>query len=98
VAYTLIAAEELGIKQANVDAKSGRTQRDADGRILGGKDDRIARALGVPPDWAVRAIKAVGNYGEIYERNVGGSSRLGIERGINRLWTQGGLLYAPPID
>ena len=49
-------------------------------------------------DWVVRAVKAVGNYGEMYERNLGRDSPLNIERGLNRLWTQGGLLYAPPID
>jgi general L-amino acid transport system substrate-binding protein len=52
----------------------------------------------VRPDWVVRAVKAVGNYGEMYERNLGRESALNIERGLNRLWTQGGLLYAPPID
>jgi general L-amino acid transport system substrate-binding protein len=57
-----------------------------------------ARALGIAPGWALRAIKAVGNYGEMYDRNVGAGSPLKIERGLNRLWSQGGLHYAPPID
>jgi general L-amino acid transport system substrate-binding protein len=52
----------------------------------------------VHPEWAARAIRAVGNYGEMYERNLGQASGLGFERGYNRLWTQGGLLYAPPLD
>ena len=58
----------------------------------------LAGNLGVAPGWAVRAIKAVGNYGELYERNLGQGSLLKIERGPNRLWTDGGLMYAPPID
>jgi general L-amino acid transport system substrate-binding protein len=60
--------------------------------------DRIARALGIEPGWGIRALRAVGNYGEMYERNVGRDSPLKIERGLNRLWNQGGLHYAPPID
>jgi general L-amino acid transport system substrate-binding protein len=56
-----------------------------------------ARALGVRQDWVVRVIKAAGNYGEMYERNVGGESALKLERGLNQPWTQGGLMYAPPL-
>ena len=54
--------------------------------------------MGIQPGWAIRALRAVGNYGEVYERNVGRDSPLKIERGLNRLWNQGGLHYAPPID
>jgi general L-amino acid transport system substrate-binding protein len=93
----LIAAEEVGVTRANIHAVA----RDAQGaawRLVSGKDERLARALGVRADWLVRAITAVGNYGEMYERNVGRGSPLNVERGLNRLWTQGGLLYAPPID
>ena len=53
--------------------------------------------LGLPTEWAVRAVASVGNYGEIYERNVGTGSRLGIPRGLNQLWIQGGILFAPPV-
>nr|HMQ14248.1 amino acid ABC transporter substrate-binding protein [Candidatus Competibacter phosphatis] len=60
--------------------------------------DLISRSMGIEPGWGIRAVRAVGNYGEIYERNVGRDSPLKIERGLNRLWTQGGLHYAPPID
>jgi len=55
------------------------------------------KAMGLRDDWAVRAVQSVGNYGEMFERNVGRESRLQIERGLNRLWTQGGLMYAPPL-
>ena len=97
VLYVLIAAEEQGVTQANIDAVVNQSQGAA-WRLVSGKDERLAHALGVRRDWVVRAVKAVGNYGEMYERNVGRGSPLTIERGMNRLWTQGGLLYAPPID
>lgn len=97
VLHVLISAEENGFTQANVEARSRQTQGGA-GRLLSGKDQRLARALGVPDDWIVQAVRAGGNYGEIYDRNLGAGSPLAIERGANRLWTQGGLLYAPPID
>ena len=57
----------------------------------------VAAAIGVEPDWAVRVVRAVGNYGEMFERNLGRGSPLGLERGANRLWNQGGLMYAPPM-
>jgi general L-amino acid transport system substrate-binding protein len=97
VLFALIAAEERGITRANVDAVVQQSQGAAS-RLVSGRDERLARALGVRRDWVVRAVKAVGNYGEMYERNLGRDSALDIERGPNRLWTQGGLLYAPPID
>jgi general L-amino acid transport system substrate-binding protein len=97
VLYVLIAAEEQGVTRANIDAVVQKSQGAA-WRLVSGTDERLARALGVHPDWVVRAVKAVGNYGEMYERNLGSGSVLHIERGLNRLWTQGGLLYAPPID
>jgi general L-amino acid transport system substrate-binding protein len=93
--YALVAAEEHGITGDNVDAQSGKSRK---WRLFLGEDPALATALGVSPDWGVRAVKAVGNYGEMYERNVGSGGPLGLERGLNRLWTQGGLLYAPPLD
>ena len=97
VLFTLISAEEFGITQANIDAVLKQSQGAA-GRLLSGKDERLARALGVRSDWVVQAIKAVGNYGEMYERNLGKDSPLNLERGLNRLWTEGGILYAPPVN
>ena len=93
----LILAEEYGVTRDNLDAviaehKNPLVQRSDDER------DMIARSLGIAPRWGTRAIRAVGNYGEMYERNVGRDSPLKIERGLNRLWTEGGLHYAPPID
>lgn len=93
--YALIEAEEKGITAANVDAKL----KDADPvvqRLLGVQGD-MGPLLGLDKEWAYRAIKAVGNYGEIFDRNVGKGSPLKLERGLNGLWTNGGLMYAPPI-
>jgi general L-amino acid transport system substrate-binding protein len=97
VLYGLILAEEYGATRDNVEAvvAGGRTPLS---RLLGDHRTLLAKALGVTPGWAVRAVQAVGNYGEMYERNLGTGSPLRIERGLNRLWSQGGLMYAPPID
>jgi general L-amino acid transport system substrate-binding protein len=62
-----------------------------------GVDGDFGTQVGLTNDWAVRAVRAVGNYGEIYERNVGTQSKLSIPRGLNALWTLGGIQYAPPI-
>ena len=66
-------------------------------RVLGTDDSKLGEAMGLPNDWVVNIIKAVGNYGEIFERNVGSGSPIKIDRGLNKLWTEGGLQYAPPI-
>jgi general L-amino acid transport system substrate-binding protein len=93
--YSLINAEELGIKSATIDDALKSSNPDI--RRLVGSEGEFGQQLGVDKDWAVRAIRAVGNYGEIYERNVGTQSRLSIPRGLNALWTQGGIQYAPPV-
>ena len=95
VVYALIEAEELGVNQDN----AGRLKASPDPaiqRLLGSADDS-GRLLGLDREWAYRAIRAVGNYGEIYERNLGSNSSLKLPRGSNQLWTKGGLMYAPPI-
>ncbi len=89
VLFALLAAEEKGITKD--------TARNADARRALATDTDVARALGTDRDWALRAVQSVGNYGEIFERNVGSRSPLKLERGLNRLWTQGGLMYAPPM-
>lgn len=93
----LILAEEYGVTRDNLDAVIAENQNPLVRRSTDERD-RIAQALGIEPHWGARAIRAVGNYGEMYERNVGRDSPLKIERGLNRLWTQGGLHYAPPLD
>lgn len=90
-----IAAEEMGVTAANVDAM--RQSDDPEVRRLLGVDGAIGAGLGVDDDWAVRAIRAVGNYGEIFDRHVGADSPLNMDRGLNALWTEGGLHYAPPV-
>jgi general L-amino acid transport system substrate-binding protein len=93
--YALINAEELGVKSATVD--DALKSPDPNIRRLVGTEGEFGQQLGLANDWAVRAVRATGNYGEIYERNVGAQSRLGIPRGLNALWTRGGIQYAPPV-
>jgi len=93
--YTLINAEEMGISSDNVFTAKARAQTHAV-RTLLDLDGQSAKALGIEPEWGYRVILAVGNYGEVFERNLGQASGLDIKRGLNALWTQGGLLYAPP--
>ena len=96
VVFALIEAEEYGITQANVDQLKADSKDPVVQRILGTSED-TGKLLGLDKDWAARAIKAVGNYGEIFERNVGPKSALKLPRGANNLWNKGGLMYAPPV-
>lgn len=99
VLYVLIEAEERGITRATAaDALPLAISRGASDARARADWDYSARELGLRPDWAARAIGAVGNYGEMFERNLGSRSPLRLERGLNRLWTQGGLMYAPPLN
>jgi general L-amino acid transport system substrate-binding protein len=91
----LVNAEELGVSSKNVDEMLKSTNPEI--RRLLGKEGDYGKGIGVDNDWAYQAIKQVGNYGEIFERNVGSGSRLNIVRGLNRRWKDGGLQYAPPI-
>ncbi|MFO1323564.1 MAG: amino acid ABC transporter substrate-binding protein [Burkholderiales bacterium] len=93
--YALLEAEEYGITQVNVDQMKSSTNPPVQ-RILGTSED-TGKLLGLDKEWAYRAIKAVGNYGEIFERNVGPNSALKLPRGANNQWNKGGLMYAPPI-
>lgn len=92
----LVAAEELGITAANADARA--QANDAQVRRLLGAEPGIGKSFGLDEQWARHAIKAVGNYGEIWERNLGAATPLKLERGLNAQWNQGGLLYAPPFQ
>ena len=93
--FALLTAEELGVTQANVDEKLQSPSPEIR-RLLGVEGD-FGKNLGLTNDWAYRMIKAVGNYGESFERNVGQGSPIKIRRGLNELWSKGGLQYAPPI-
>ena len=95
VVFALIEAEEYGITQANVDQMKSSTDPVVQ-RILGTSED-TGKLLGLDKEWAYRAIKAVGNYGEMFERNVGPKSTLKLPRGLNNQWNKGGLMYAPPV-
>jgi general L-amino acid transport system substrate-binding protein len=95
VVYALLEAEEYGITQENADQMKTSTDPVVM-RILGTSED-TGKLLGLDKDWAYRAIKAVGNYGEIFERNVGPKSALKLPRGLNNQWNKGGLQYAMPI-
>ena len=90
--FALVAAEELGVTQANVDEML-KSPVPAIQRLLGVAGDH-GKLMGLDNRWAYNAIKAVGNYGEIYDRHFG---PIGLPRGPNNLWTHGGLMYAPPI-
>jgi general L-amino acid transport system substrate-binding protein len=93
----LIAAEELGITSANVtELAAAPTSNPEVNRILG-TEGELGAMMGLDNDWAVRVISAVGNYGEVFERNIGEATPVGLARGLNAQWTQGGLLYSPPF-
>ncbi len=96
VIYGLIEAEEYGVTQANVDQLKAGSQDPVIKRMLGTGED-MGKLLGLDKDWMARAVKAVGNYGEIFERNVGPKSALGLPRGVNSQWNKGGLMYALPM-
>jgi len=96
VLFALIAAEEQGISRDNVRAIRETTRHPALRRAVGA-DGGFGPMLGTDQNWALHAVESVGNYGEMFERNLGGHSPLHLERGLNRLWTLGGLMYAPPL-
>lgn len=93
--YGLIEAEELGVTQANAEEQAKSSQNPATQRLLGVSGEFGSR-FGLDNKWMLNALKAVGNYGEIFERNVGAGSPLKLARGLNGLWTKGGLMYAIP--
>jgi len=92
----LIAAEEMGITSANMDELLKGTNNPEVNRILG-TEGTLGEMLGLSADWAANAIKAGGNYGELFEKNIGASTPIGLSRGLNAQWTEGGLLYSPPF-
>lgn len=91
----MLNAEELGITSANAEEMKNST--DPNVRRLLGLEGPKGNGLGLNDDWAYQIVKQVGNYGESFERNVGQGSPLKVDRGINALWSNGGLQYAPPM-
>ncbi len=92
--FSMFYAEERGITAANVDAEAAAPRDGEIGRMLGASDDEVQSKMGLPKDAFYQVIKQVGNYGEVFDRNL---RPLGLERGLNDLWTNGGLLYSPPF-
>ncbi|HZQ12373.1 MAG TPA: amino acid ABC transporter substrate-binding protein [Pseudolabrys sp.] len=93
--FAMINAEELGITSKNIDDMKASANPDI--KRFVGTEGNYGEQLGLSKDWAVSIVKLVGNYGEVFERNVGSGSPLKIDRGLNRLWSKGGIQYAPPI-
>jgi general L-amino acid transport system substrate-binding protein len=91
----MVNAEELGVSSKNVDQMMSSANPSIK-RLLGSEGD-FGKSLGLENNWAYNIVKQVGNYGEAFERNVGENTPLKIKRGLNALWTKGGLQYAPPI-
>ena len=96
VLNALVIAEEKGITSANIDSFADTSDAEIH-RLLGTGDDDMLAMINMPKDAMYNAIKAVGNYGEIFERNLGESSGINIVRGVNNSWTNGGILYSPPF-
>jgi general L-amino acid transport system substrate-binding protein len=95
VHFGMLNAEELGVSQKTLNDALKSNQPEIK-RLLG-TEGAYGEQIGLTKDWVVRIVKHVGNYGELYERNLGTGSKLNISRGLNRLWTKGGIQYAPPI-
>ena len=95
VNFALIDAEEMGVSSKTID-DALKSQKPDVKRLVGTEGD-FGKPLGLTNAWAANAIRAVGNYGEIFDRNVGAHTKLGIPRGLNELWDNGGIQYAPPI-
>jgi general L-amino acid transport system substrate-binding protein len=93
--FAMVDADELGVSRQNLD-QAMKSQKPSVRRLLGLEGD-FGKQLGLTNDWTARILRLVGNYGEVFERNVGTGSKLGIPRGINQLWNKGGIQYAPPI-
>jgi general L-amino acid transport system substrate-binding protein len=94
--FAMLEAEEYGVTSQNVDDMKANSTNPQVRRLLGVEGD-LGQGLGLPADWGYQVIKQVGNYGEIFEHNLGMSTPLKIDRGLNALWTQGGLQYAMPV-
>ncbi len=93
--FALVNAEEAGVTKDNAEAM--RASANPDVRRLLGQEGEFGPALGLSKDWAFNIVKSVGNYGEIFDRNLGPKTKLALDRGLNKLWSKGGILYAPPM-
>ena len=96
VYFAMLDADELGVTQKNIDEMVGSDNAEIK-RLLGVGDEDFGTSIGLTKDWVYRIVKAVGNYGESFDRNVGAGSPLALPSGLNALWKDGGIQYAPPI-
>ncbi|MDZ5453118.1 amino acid ABC transporter substrate-binding protein [Labrys sp. ZIDIC5] len=96
VHFAMLDAEELGVSKATLDQAKDST-RPAIKRLLG-TEGKLGPGLGLANEWAANVVRQVGNYGEVFERNLGDAAKLGIPRGLNQLWSLGGVQYAPPVE
>lgn len=94
--FAMLNAEEMGITSQNVEEQAKTTKNPDVARLLGA-DGEYGKDLKLRKDWVVQIVKQVGNYGEVFERNIGQGSVLKIKRGLNALWNNGGIQYAPPV-
>ncbi|NKI76203.1 amino acid ABC transporter substrate-binding protein [Dickeya sp. CFBP 2040] len=94
--FAMLNAEEMGITSQNVDQMTAKPTTPDMAHLLG-KEGNFGKDLKLPADWAYKIVKQVGNYGEVFERNVGQGSELKIKRGLNELWNKGGIQYAPAV-
>jgi general L-amino acid transport system substrate-binding protein len=96
VHFAMLSAEELGVSQRTLDQALGSARPSV--RRLLGKEGDLGSHMGLSNDWAASIVRLVGNYGEVYDRNLGVGSRLAIPRGVNQLWSLGGIQYSPPVE
>jgi general L-amino acid transport system substrate-binding protein len=94
--FAMLEAEEMGLSQATVDKAKAESKDPGVQRLLGTSED-TGKLLGLDREWAYRIVKGVGNYGESFDRNLGPTTPLALPRGVNKLWSKGGLMYAPPV-
>jgi general L-amino acid transport system substrate-binding protein len=94
--FAMLNAEELGVSSKNID-RALKSDKPTIKRLIGAEGN-LGEEIGLSNDWVVRVLRAVGNYGETFDRNIGTRSKLGIPRGLNSLWAQGGIQYAPPFE
>ena len=95
--YAMIAAEEYGVTQDNIEQMASAPTDNPEVNRLLGTEGELGAMIGLENDWAKRAIEAVGNYGEVFAQNIGEDTAIGLARGLNAQYTDGGLIYAPPF-
>ena len=93
----LVSAEELGVTSSNIAELAAAPTNNPEVNRLLGTEGQLGSMIGLDANWAANAIAAGGNYGELFEKNIGESTPIGLARGLNAMWTEGGLIYSPPF-